>query len=79
MTVTGTGTYWYVNLPTASNTGDFVYIEQVTTNNASNYIVYASTQASNTLSVSGNAQVSFVWSNKWLYSVYSASSFSKLE
>jgi hypothetical protein len=76
-TTTGTGTYWYVNLPTASSTGDFVYIEQIT-GNASNYVTYT-TQAANTLSVSGNAQVSFVWSNTWLYSVYSASLFSNID
>jgi hypothetical protein len=76
-TTTGTGTYWYVNLPAASSTGDFVYIEQVT-NNSSNYVTYE-TQASSTLPVSGNAQISFVWSNTtWLYSVYSASAFSIL-
>jgi hypothetical protein len=76
-TTTGTGTYWYVNLPAASSTGDFVYIEQIT-GNASNYVTYT-TQAANTLSVSGNAQVSFVWSNTWLYSVYSASLFSNID
>lgn len=76
-TTTGTGTFWYVNLPAASSTGDFVYIEQVT-NNASNYVTYT-TQAANTLSVSGNAQISFVWSNTWLYSVYTASAFSNID
>jgi hypothetical protein len=77
-TTTGTGTFWYVNLPAASSTGDFVFVEQVT-NNASNYVTYA-TQAANTFSVSGNAQISFVWSNTtWLYSVYSASLFSNID
>lgn len=75
-TTTGTGTYWYVNLPAASSTGDFVYVEQIT-GNASNYVTYT-TQAANTLSVSGNAQISFVWSNTWLYSVYTASAFSNI-
>ena len=75
-TTTGTGTYWYVNLPAASSTGDFVYVEQIT-GNASNYVTYT-TQAANTLSVSGNAQISFVWSNTWLYSVYAASAFSNI-
>ena len=75
-TTSGTGTFWYVNLPAASSIGDFVRSEQMT-NNASYTLVYT-TQASSTLSVSGNAQVSFVWSNAWFYSVYAASAFSNI-
>jgi hypothetical protein len=67
---------WFVSLPTTTTNGDFVYIEQVM-NNASSSVVYT-TPLGSTKTVYGNAQVSFVWSNLWFYSVYTASSFSNI-
>ena len=71
---------WFVNIPAATNTGDFAYIEQVTAINNSIPLttVQYTTPAGSTLSVEGNAQISFVWSNAWYYSVYAASSFSNI-
>jgi len=67
---------WFVSLPTTTTNGDFVYVEQVM-NNASSSVVYT-TPLGSTKTVYGNAQVSFVWSNLWFYSVYTASSFSNI-
>ena len=67
---------WLVSLPTPVSIGDFAYIEQIT-NNASTSVIYT-TPAFGSLSVSGNAQISFVWSNTWMYSVYKATAFSNI-
>lgn len=67
---------WFVSIPAAINTGDFAYVEQVT-NNASASVLYT-TSGGGTATVFGNAQISFVWSNAWYYSVYAASAFSNI-
>jgi collagen type VII alpha len=67
---------WFVSLPTTTTPGDFVYVEQVM-NNASTSVVYT-TPLGSTKTVYGNAQISFVWSNLWFYSVYASSSFSNI-
>jgi len=69
-------TNWFVDLPTPTAVGDFAYVEQVTDNPFVN-VLYR-TPNSNYMTAIGQVQVSFVWSNTWLCSVYTASSFSNI-
>jgi hypothetical protein len=69
-------TNWFVDLPTPTAIGDFAYVEQVTDNQL--VTVLYRTPNGNYISAIGHVQVSFVWSNTWFCSVYTASSFSNI-